>query len=140
MINKVFLIGNLGRDPETKELASGNKVTNLSVATSENYRDKSREWQQLTEWHKVTCYGPLAEKAARLAKGQKIWIEGKLTTRKWEDKEGQKRYTTEVIPSYVRAISVTEGDSRTEWKPEPATNSSDALMKPRPNNSDDLPF
>ena len=97
-INKVILIGNLGGDPETRYLPNGNAVTNLTLATSDSWRDKQTgQMQERTEWHRVTCFGKIAEIAGQyLRKGSKIYIEGRLQTREWE-KDGVKRYTTEVI-------------------------------------------
>ncbi|NLJ13294.1 single-stranded DNA-binding protein [Denitrificimonas caeni] len=97
-INKVILIGNLGGDPETRYLPNGNAVTNLTLATSDSWRDKQTgQMQERTEWHRVTFFGKIAEIAGQyLRKGSKIYIEGRLQTREWE-KDGVKRYTTEVI-------------------------------------------
>ena len=98
-INKVILIGNLGNDPDTRYTPSGSAVTNLSIATDESY--KNRETQQMvpkTEWHRVVMFGKLAEIASQyLKKGSKVYIEGKLQTRKWQDKSGQDRYSTEIL-------------------------------------------
>ena len=100
-INKVILVGNLGAKPELKYGASGNAVTNLSVATSESWTDKSTgQKQEKTEWHRVSLFGKIAEIAGQyLDKGSKVYVEGKLQTRKWQDQSGQDRYTTEVIVS-----------------------------------------
>lgn len=97
-INKVILIGNLGNDPETRYTPSGSAVTNLSIATDESYKDKQGEMVQKTEWHRIVMFGKLAEIAQQyLKKGSKVYIEGKLQTRKWQDQSGQDRYTTEVV-------------------------------------------
>jgi single-strand DNA-binding protein len=98
-LNKVILIGNLGADPETRAMPSGTTVANLRVATSENWRDKqSGEQQERTEWHRVALFGRLGEVAAEyLRKGSQVYIEGKLRTRKWQDKQGVERYSTEII-------------------------------------------
>ena len=98
-INKVILIGNLGRDPETRYAQNGSAVTNFSVATSESWRDRaSGEQQERTEWHNVVCFQRLAEIAGEyLRKGSKVYIEGQLETRKWQDQSGQDRYSTEVV-------------------------------------------
>ena len=92
-VNKVILVGNLGKDPETRYMPSGSAVTNLTLATSESWKDKqSGEQQERTEWHKVAMFGRLAEIAAEyLRKGSQVYIEGKLRTRKWQDKEGKDR-------------------------------------------------
>ena len=97
-VNKVILIGNLGNDPETRYLPSGTTVTNLSVATTEGWKDKqSGEYQERTEWHRVVLFGRIAEIASEyLRKGSKVYIEGSLRTRKWQDKAGVDKYTTEI--------------------------------------------
>ena len=96
MVNKVTLIGRLGADPEVRRLENGAAVAKLNIATNENYRDKNGEWQKLTEWHNVVVWRWLAERAEQyLKKGSLVFIEGKLTTRKWQDKDGNNRYTTE---------------------------------------------
>lgn len=110
MVNKVILIGNLGKDPEVRHLESGSVVAKFSVATNENYRDKSGEWQTITEWHNIVVWRGLAEKAEKtLKKGMQVYIEGKLTTRKWQDKDGNDRYTTDVVANYLRALDRKEG-------------------------------
>ncbi len=100
-INKVILVGTLGADPDVKYAANGNAITNLSVATSEEWSDKNTgQKQQKTEWHRVTIFGKLAEIAGQyLRKGSQVYLEGKLQTRKWQDQNGQDRYTTEVVLS-----------------------------------------
>ena len=100
-LNKVILIGNLGADPETRAMPSGMTVANLRVATSESWRDKqSGEQQERTEWHRVALFGRLGEVAAEyLRKGSQVYLEGQLRTRKWQDKQGTDRYTTEIIAS-----------------------------------------
>jgi len=99
-LNKVIIIGNLGADPEVKYTQNGNvPVASLRVATSERWQDKSSgEWQERTEWHRVTAWRHLAERAERfLAKGKQVYVEGKLETRKWQDRDGNDRYTTEIV-------------------------------------------
>ena len=100
-INKVILVGNLGAKPEVKYASNGNAISNLSVATSESWTDKSSgQKQERTEWHRVSLFGKLAEIAGQyLDKGSKVYVEGKLQTRKWQDQNGQDRYTTEVVVS-----------------------------------------
>jgi len=100
-INKVILVGTLGADPEVKYAANGNAIVNLSVATSEEWNDKNTgQKQQKTEWHRVSMFGKLAEIAGQyLRKGSQVYLEGKLQTRKWQDQNGQDRYTTEVVLS-----------------------------------------
>lgn len=98
-VNKVILVGNLGKDPEVKYTANGAAVTNITVATSETWNDKQTgEKQEKTEWHRVVFFGKLAEIAGEyLRKGSQVYIEGKIRTRKWQDQSGQDRYTTEVV-------------------------------------------
>ncbi len=106
-VNKVILVGNLGRDPETRYMPSGSAVTNLRLATSEQWKDKATgENQERTEWHSVAMFGRLAEIAAEyLRKGSKVYIEGKLRTRKWQDKtDGKDRYTTEIIADEMQML------------------------------------
>ena len=111
-VNKVILVGNLGRDPETRYMPSGSAVTNLRVATSEQWKDKTTgENQERTEWHSVAMFGRLAEIAAEyLRKGSKVYIEGKLRTRKWQDKtDGKDRYTTEIIADEMQMLDSKGG-------------------------------
>src|SRR5262252_6263624 len=105
-INKVILIGNLGADPETRAMPSGGTVANLRVATSESWRDKqSGEQQERTEWHRVALFGRLAEIAAEyLRKGSQVYIEGSLRTRKWQDKQGNERYSTEIVGNDMQML------------------------------------
>lgn len=105
MVNRVILIGNLGSDPEIRTLESGAMVAKMSVATNENYKDRSGEWQTQTEWHEVVLWRSLAERAqSSLKKGSQVYLEGKLTHRTWEDQNGNKRKTTEVVGSYFRMV------------------------------------
>jgi single-strand DNA-binding protein len=104
-VNKVILVGNLGKDPEVRRMTSGEPVVNLSVATSENWRDKaSGERKEKTEWHRVVIFNPnLADVAEKyLRKGSKVYLEGQLTTRKWTDKDGAEKYSTEVVLNRFR--------------------------------------
>ncbi|WP_432471179.1 single-stranded DNA-binding protein [Amphritea sp. HPY] len=105
-VNKVILIGNLGNDPETKYLPSGNAVTNITVATSESWKDKNTgQQQERTEWHRVVFFNRLAEIAGEyLRKGSKVYLEGSLRTRKWQDQSGQDRYTTEIVASEMQML------------------------------------
>lgn len=97
-VNKVILVGNLGKDPEVRHLDNGRAVANFSIATSETYKNKQGERVTNTEWHNVVLWSPLAEIAEKfLKKGGQVYIEGKLTTRSWDDQDGNKRYTTEVV-------------------------------------------
>lgn len=109
MVNRVILIGNLGRDPEVRRLENGAVVAKFSVATNENYKDKSGEWQTQTEWHDIVLWRSLAERAEQqLKKGSQVYIEGKLTHRSWQDQEGNNRRTTEVVANYFRLIGRRE--------------------------------
>ena len=109
MVNRVILIGNLGRDPEVRRLENGAVVAKFSVATNENYKDKSGEWQTQTEWHDVVVWRSLAERAEQqLKKGAQIYLEGKLTHRKYQDKEGNDRYITEVVANTLRLLERRE--------------------------------
>ena len=112
-INKAILIGNLGRDPETRYTQAGAAVTHFSVATSDSWRDKQTgEQQERTEWHNVVCFARLAEIAGEyLRKGSKIYIEGRIQTRKWQDKEGLDRYTTEIIANDMQMLDSRGGGS-----------------------------
>ena len=105
-INKVIVVGNLGADPDSRTMPSGNAVTNISVATSESWNDKETgERQEKTEWHRVVFFGRLAEIASEyLKKGSQVYIEGKLQTRKWEDKEGNERWTTEIVSNQMQML------------------------------------
>ncbi|TXF88257.1 single-stranded DNA-binding protein [Neolewinella aurantiaca] len=105
MINKVTLVGRLGAEPEVRTLENGAMVAKFGMATSESYRDKAGEWQEQTEWHDVVVWRALAERAQEyLKKGSLIYLEGKLTHRKWQDKDGNNRKTTEVVGSYYRVM------------------------------------
>ena len=105
-INKVILIGNLGKDPELQHTPSGNTVCKFSVATTDQWKDSSGNKQQKTEWHNIVVWGKLAEICNQyLEKGKTAYIEGKITTRSWEDKDGNKRYMTEIVASTVQFMS-----------------------------------
>lgn len=109
MVNRVILIGNLGRDPEVRRLENGAVVAKFSIATNESYKDKSGEWQTITEWHDVVVWRQLAERAERdLKKGKLVYIEGKLTHRKYTDKDNIERYTTEVVANSLRLLEKRE--------------------------------
>jgi single-strand DNA-binding protein len=110
-VNKVILIGNLGRDPETRYTADGAAITNITIATSDRWKDKaSGEMKEATEWHRVAFFGRLAEIAGEyLKKGRPVYVEGKLRTRKWQDKDGQDRYTTEIIADNMQMLGSREG-------------------------------
>jgi single-strand DNA-binding protein len=105
-VNKVIIVGNLGADPETRAMPSGSTVANLRIATTENWKDRqSGENQERTEWHRVALFGRLAEVAAEyLRKGSQVYIEGSLRTRKWQDKQGNERYTTEIVANDMQML------------------------------------
>lgn len=109
-VNKVILVGNLGRDPETRYLPSGDAVTNVTIATTEQWKDKGGEKQEATEWHRVAFFGRLAEVAGEyLKKGSQVYVEGRLQTRKWTDKEGQERFTTEIRADRMQMLGGRSG-------------------------------
>jgi single-strand DNA-binding protein len=109
-VNKVILIGNLGRDPETRYMPDGGAVTNISVATTDAWKDKNGEKQEKTEWHRVAFFGKLAEIAGEyLKKGSQVYVEGRLQTRKWQDKEGVDKYSTEIIADRMQMLGSRQG-------------------------------
>ena len=113
MLNKVMLIGNLGGDPEVRHLENGAAVAKFSIATNERYKDKAGEYQTITEWHDIIMWRQLAELAERLlSKGKMVYIEGKLTTRKWQDQQGQTRRTTEVVANNFQILEKREGSGQ----------------------------
>lgn len=110
MINKVILVGNVGQDPEVRHLEGGTAVARISVATNESYKDKSGEWQTITEWHNVVAWRGLAEIVEKnYKKGMQVYVEGKLTTRKWQDKDGNDRRTTDIIANTMRILGSRDG-------------------------------
>ena len=146
-INKVILIGNLGTDPETRYMPNGEAVTNITLATAETWKDKNGEKQEKTEWHRVTFYRKLAEIAGEyLKKGRPVYVEGRLETRKWLDKAGVERYTTEIIASDMKMLGNKPGASSFETeekdndtiapKSKPVTKSNSGFD----DMDDDIPF
>ncbi|MCC7040208.1 MAG: single-stranded DNA-binding protein [Burkholderiales bacterium] len=123
-VNKVILLGNLGRDPETRYTANGDAVTNLNIATSEQWKDKSGEKQERTEWHRVVLFGRQAEIASEyLKKGRSVYIEGRLQTRKYTDKDGVEKYSTEIVADRMQLIGSARdagGGGDTEFGAPPA--------------------
>ena len=127
-VNKVILVGNCGQDPDTRYMPSGGAVTNVSLATSESWKDKSGEQQERTEWHRIVFFNRLAEIAGEyLKRGSKIYVEGALRTRKWQDKDsGQDRYTTEIVANEMQMLDSRSGQDRmpsdqenTAWHSQP---------------------
>ena len=114
-VNKVILIGNLGADPETRYLPSGDAVSNIRIATSERYKDKATgEMKELTEWHRIAFFGKLAEIAGEyLKKGSPVYIEGRIRTRKWQDQSGQERFSTEIVADQMQMLGARQGTSET---------------------------
>jgi single-strand DNA-binding protein len=154
-VNKVILVGRLGKDPETRYMTNGEAVTNATLATSENWKDKSGEKQEKTEWHNLVFYRRLAEVAGEyLKKGAQIYVEGKLQTRKWQTKEGQDRYTTEIIVDQMQMLGSKSSGGSFEVVDKPsapasyeASSASPGASKPAPvkpagfdNFDDDIPF
>ena len=139
-INKVIVVGNLGADPDARYMPNGNAVTNISVATSESWKDKETgDRQERTEWHRVVFFGRLAEIASEyLKKGSQVYVEGRLKTRKWEDKEGNDRWTTEIVANEMQMLGERISSS----------SSSDNFSAPKRSGSefasddfdDDIPF
>lgn len=142
-LNKVMLIGRLGVDPELKYTASNAAFVNLSVATNTSYKTPDGKAQENTEWHRVVAWRKLAEMVAEYAKkGNRIYVEGKLNTRSWDDKDGNKRYTTEIVADSIQFLGDrNDRNSAPEKKSTPSENDSQADMsEPNVDDSDDLPF
>ncbi len=152
-INKVILVGNLGKDPEVRALESGVKVAQFSMATTESYKDNSGNWQDKTEWHNIVAWRWLAEKAeSQFHKGSQVYVEGKITTRQWTDKENNTRYTTEIIADKMMALGKREGGGGNfppppslENAPTATTTKSESKVEepnitPKQEPEDDLPF
>jgi single-strand DNA-binding protein len=144
-VNKVILIGNLGKDPEVRYMASGSAVANVTLATTESWKDKqSGDPQERTEWHNVVFYGKLGEIVGEyLKKGSQVYVEGSLRTRKWQDKEGRDRYTTEVIASEMQMLG-GRGGGASAYTQEQQPSSRPAAQEPGPGPAgdfdDDIPF
>lgn len=143
-VNKVIIVGNVGRDPETRYMPNGEAVTNIAVATTESWKDKnSGDKKESTEWHRITFYRKLAEIAGQyLKKGSSVYIEGKLQTRKWTDKDGVERYTTEIIADTMQMLGGKQ-DGASNAQKEPANQK--PAEKPSSGGAfsdmdDDIPF
>lgn len=149
MINKVILVGNLGSDPEVRHLETS-VVARLSVATNENYKDRNGDWQKITEWHNVVAWRGLAENVEKnYKKGMQVYVEGKLTTRKWQDKDGNDRYTTEVVANTMRILGTREMNDGLRQASTQASIPAESPTKPAQEHTDnfsenmeddDLPF
>jgi single-strand DNA-binding protein len=150
-VNKVIVVGNLGADPETRYLPSGEAVTNIRVATTDRWKDKaSGEMKEATEWHRVSFFGRLAEVAGEyLKKGSQVYVEGSLRTRKWQDKDGHDRYSTEIRGDVMQMLGSRAGAGEPRGAPaggsagEPAAESRPAAKKPAgkfDDMADDIPF
>jgi len=134
-----MLIGNLGKDPEVRFTASGQAVASFSLATSETYKDKSGEKVEKTEWHNITLWGKLAEIAGEyLSKGKTVYIEGRLQTRKWQDKSGNDRYTTDIVGDKMQMLSAKGERSSGETSSTPKSGASN--YEEPPFQDDDIPF
>lgn len=131
-VNKVIILGHLGQDPELRSMPNGNPVCNCSIATSETIKDKSGDKQERTEWHKIVLYGRVAEVAGQyLRKGSMAYVEGRLQTRKWTDKKGQERYTTEIIADRLQLVGgQAEGQARQKTQ----------AASPAPDDFEEIPF
>jgi single-strand DNA-binding protein len=151
-VNKVILIGNLGADPETRYLPSGDAVTNIRIATSEKWKDKSGEQQEHTEWHRIAFFGKLAEIAGEyLKKGSPVYVEGRIRTRKWQDKEsGQDKYSTEIVADRMQLLGSRGGGAEAMPREPAAAGASTAGGGAKPQQQkkggafdqmdDDIPF
>jgi len=148
-LNKVMIIGNLGAEPEVRYTAGGSAMANVNIATSETWRDKQTgEQQEKTEWHRVVFFGKLAEIVQQYVhKGSKIYIEGRLQTRKWQDKEGHDRYTTEIVANEMQMLD-SKGGSSASFEPAQQAAPAQTPAQPAPSSStsqiddfdDDIPF
>jgi single-strand DNA-binding protein len=138
-VNKVILIGNLGKDPEVRALESGTKVANFPLATTESYKNKNGERVDITEWHNIVLWRGLAEVAENyLKKGNQVFIEGRIRTRSWDDKEGNKRYTTEILADNMTMLG---GRRDVDYADSPATSETSKADVAEPESKeDDLPF
>lgn len=141
-INKAILIGNLGSDPEVRFTSGGQAIANFNIATNERWKNKATgQPEERTEWHRIVAFGKLAELCRDyLAKGRTVYIEGRLQTRKWEDKEGQTRTTTEIVAQTVQFLGSGRGGAPVEKTESPGMTESDAGGPPPFNAEDDIPF
>ncbi len=141
MINKVILIGNLGKDPEIRYTQSGAAVVNFSIATTERWKGQDGQQQESTEWHNIVAWKRLAEICSEfLSKGSKVYIEGKLQTRKWQDKDGNDRYTTEIVARDMQMLTPRGASSGGGSYGDNNGGYNDLPQEPPPNTGDDVPF
>lgn len=136
-VNKVILVGNLGRDPETRYMPNGDAVTNIAVATTESWKDKNTgEKKELTEWHRITFYRKLAEIAGQyLKKGSQVYVEGRLQTRQYTDKDGVERYTTEIIADMMQMLGLRQAGGDDQQRPAQTNGGHNAYADARGSNS-----
>ncbi len=139
-VNKVILVGNLGRDPEMRHTQTGRPVANFTLATNERWRDKDGQQQERTEWHRIVVWDRLAEICTEyLTKGKQVYIEGRLQTREWEDREGNKRYTTEIVANQMQMLG--RRGEQGPGEPGPGESSPEPeAAPPGPAGDDDIPF
>lgn len=143
MLNKVTLIGNLGKDPEIRALENGVNRANFTLATNESYKDRNGNWQKSTEWHEIVLWRSMAERAKILKKGMLVYVEGKLTHRKWVDKEGRDHYTTEITADVLRLLEKRDhsGNAATPSNPNTEEKKYDSTTNNHlDSEEDDLPF
>lgn len=149
MINKAIIVGNLGKDPESKHTSNGSSVSNFSVATSETWKDKNTgERKEATEWHRVVAFGRTADVVNQyLSKGSKVYVEGKIQTRKWQDKEGNDRYTTEILANNIKMMDGKSESGQSRQQSRAPELVSQGPEKPAPQQApvsdfldDDVPF
>ena len=139
-LNKVMLIGNLGKDVELRYTAGGTAVASFSIATTEKFKGKSGDWEEKTEWHAVTLWARLAEIAGEyLSKGKTVFIEGRLQTRKWTDKDGKDRYTTEIVGEKMQMLS-GKGEGGSGARPAAKPQEQGGYEEPVFNPDDEIPF
>lgn len=140
-LNKVMLIGNLGKDPEVRYTTSGTAVASFSIATTERFKNKSGEFEEKTEWHNITLWSRLAEIAGEyLSKGKTVYIEGRLQTRKWQDRDGCDRYTTEIVGEKMQMLSAKGDGGRSKAPADQGYGDAPAYEEPSFNPDDDIPF
>lgn len=154
-VNKVILVGNLGNDPDIRYTPGGSAVANISLATTDSWKDKNTgEMQERTEWHRIVFFNRLAEIVGEyLRKGSQVYVEGRLQTRKWQDKGGQDRYTTEIVANEMQMLGSRAGGGMPDNRPAPQQSAPQGQAQPSPNNNagapppplaadfdDDIPF